>query len=350
MVQRRVTSTDVARAAGVSRSAVSMVLNGRAQGMIQAEKQRRIREMAKELGYVPNAAAVSLRRQSTATIGLVTDEIASAAFAGPLISGASDVALKRGYMVLTIDTRRHASYVESAMGTLRARGIDGLIYAAASVRDVLLPPAVTGSPVVLANAFSSVESLPSFVPDDRGGGRAATLLALEAGHREICFISGRRGEHATEERIAGFREVMRAAGLAVNARSLVPAKYTITSNYEAALAILRRYPRPTVLLCANDRGAVGAILAAAKLGLSVPGDVSIIGYDDEKFFAEDAVPPLTTVALPHRQMGEAAMEFLLRSVEGPVSPPVPSVPVQLACEPVVRRSLAAPPRYVKEAF
>ena len=153
MGQRRVTSADIAKASGVSRSAVSLVLNGRGDGMVDAEKQKRIRAVAHELGYVPNASAVNLRRQRTATIGLVTDAIASAPFAGPLLSAASDVALEAGYMILTIDTWQHSAYVEGAIATLRARDVDGLIYADAGLRQldqIDIPP---GVPLVLANAY-----------------------------------------------------------------------------------------------------------------------------------------------------------------------------------------------------
>lgn len=349
MPARRVTSSDVARAAGLSRAAVSLVLNGRADGEIEAEKQELVRRIARDLGYRPNRAAVSLRRQSTATIGLVTDGIASAPFAGPLITGASHAATAAGYMVLTIDTEFHADYVEGAVETLRNRDVDGLIYAAAGVREVRLPDAVHQLPTVLANAFAPDGGFPAWIPDDRAGEEAATKLAIDAGHRRITYLTGDLDSVATTERIAGFQAAMRDAGLVVDASSLVHARYSTRSHYDQALRVLSAPDRPTALLCANDRGALGAILAAISLGLNVPGDVSIIGYDDERGLAADVAPALTTVALPHDAMGHAAASYLLEMIRAGDEPVTPPETVRLACVPVVRESLGRVPMIVNPA-
>lgn len=341
MGKRRVTSTDVAKATGVSRSSVSLVLNGRGDGMVDAEKQARIRAAARELGYVPNASAVNLRRQRTATIGLVTDAIASAPFAGPLLSAASDVALEAGYMILTIDTWQHPDYVDGAMTTLRARDIEGLIYAEAGLRELDRLDAPPGVPLVLANAYVADDSLPAFVPDDEGGGRAAAELAIQAGHRRIAFITGSPDSPATARRVRGFTSAMNAAGLPVDG-NVVPARYTVRSNHAATLELLSRPDRPTAILAANDRGATGVMLAAASLGLSVPGDLSVVGYDDEQILAADVPPGITTIALPHREMGRRATADLLARIAGEPRPPGGTE--MLPCLPVVRGTVSRPPR------
>ena len=264
MSKRRVTSTDVAKATGVSRSSVSLVLNGRGDGMVDAEKQARIRAVARELGYVPNASAVNLRRQRTATIGLVTDAIASAPFAGPLLSAASDLALEAGYMILTIDTWQHPDYVDGAMTTLRARDVDGLIYAEAGLRQLDALDAPPGLPLVLANAFVADDSLPAFVPDDEAGGRAAAELAIDAGHRRIAFITGGPESPATERRVRGFTAAMNAAGLPVDG-TVVQARYSVGTNHAAALELLRRPDRPTTILAAKHELRVGAPLTGDDL-------------------------------------------------------------------------------------
>ena len=340
MSKRRVTSTDIAKATGVSRSAVSLVLNGRGDGMVDAGKQARIRAVARELGYVPNASAVNLRRQRTATIGLVTDAIASAPFAGPLLSAASDVALEAGYMILTIDTWQHPDYVDGAMATLRARDVDGLIYADAGLRQIEGLEAPPGIPLVLANAYVADDSLPAFIPDDEGGGRAAAELVLRAGHRRIAFITGNPDSPATVQRVRGFTAALNDAGLPVG-DSIVPALYSLSSNHAAALELLRRPDRPTAILAANDRGATGVILAAASLGLSVPGDLSVVGYDDEQFLAAEVPPGLTTIALPHREMGRRATADLLARIAGEDRPYGGTE--RLPCVPVVRGTVAPPP-------
>ncbi|MFG1819290.1 LacI family DNA-binding transcriptional regulator [Kribbella sp. NPDC049174] len=340
MSKRRVTSTDIAKASGVSRSAVSLVLNGRGAGMVDAEKQERIRAIAREMGYVPNASAVNLRRQRTATIGLVTDAIASAPFAGPLLSGASDVALEAGYMILTIDTWQHPSYVDGAMSTLRARDVDGVIYADAGLRQVDRLDVPPGLPLVMANAYVADDSLPAFIPDDEGGGRSAAELVLEARHRRIAFITGNSDSPATAARIRGFTAAMNDAGLPVEG-SLIPARYSVSSNHAAALELLRRPDRPTAILAANDRGATGVVLAAASLGLSVPRDLSVVGYDDEQFLAAEVPPGLTTIALPHREMGQRATAELLARIAG--EDHGEGGTERLPCLPVIRGTVASPP-------
>ncbi|WP_433159393.1 LacI family DNA-binding transcriptional regulator [Kribbella sp. CA-247076] len=334
------TSADIAKASGVSRSAVSLVLNGRGAGMVDAEKQERIRAIARELGYIPNASAVNLRRQRTATIGLVTDAIASAPFAGPLLSGASDVALEAGYMILTIDTWQHPSYVDGALATLRARDVDGLIYADAGLREVGRLDVPPGLPFVLANAYVADHSMPAFIPDDEGGGRAAAELVIEAGHRRIAFVTGDPDAPATIARTRGFTTAMNAAGVPVEG-TVVPARYSVSSNHAAALELLRRPDRPTAILAANDRGATGVMLAAASLGLSVPRDLSVVGYDDEQFLAAEIPPGLTTIALPHREMGRRATAELLARIAG--GDHGPDRTERLPCLPVVRNTVTTPP-------
>jgi LacI family transcriptional regulator len=352
-VARRVTSKDIAIAAGVSRTAVSLVLNGRADGEIDREKQARIRRIAAQLGYVPNAAAVSLQRRSSATIGLITDEIASSPFAGPLIEGATTVAMRSGFMVLTIDTSVHDDYITGAVQALRTRGVDGLIFAAASYREVDITGEARQLPLVFANAADAQRAAPSFVPDDRGGSLAAVRLAIEAGHRRISYIAGDESAPATAERRLGYVAGLEEAGLDPASNPVEAARYTLGSHYEVAMRLLRSPDRPTAIVCANDRGAAGVLLAASSLGLTVPGDLSVVGFDDEQFFADDTALDLTTVALPHREMGESAIAELLRRIDesdpgaAPAASSARHEPVLVACRPVLRGSLAGPPRELR---
>lgn len=336
---RRPTSHDVAREAGVSRTAVSLVLNGRADGLVEAGKQRRIRDVAARLGYVPNAAAVSLQAQRTFTVGLITDRIASSPFAGSLIAGANDAAMARGYFMVTVDTQTHEDYLEGAVSRLQTRGVDGLVYAGESVGAVRVPDAAFAGPVVLANAYAPAHSdVSTFTPDDYGGEFAATKAVLELGHREVVFLSGTPTDHATKERVRGFRDAFGAMGIALPGDAIVEGDYTMAGGYESAYAVLSAR-KPSVLICANDRSALGAMLAAARLGISVPRDLSIVGYDDEVHVADNAVPQLTTVRLPHREMGRLAVEALADEIEGVGRKPAH---VAVACPLVWRDSLLPP--------
>lgn len=347
-MSRRVTSKDIAVAAGVSRTAVSLVLNGRADGEIDREKQARIRRIAAQLGYVPNAAAINLQRQSTATIGLITDEIASSPFAGPLIDGATAAAMRAGFMVLTIDTTVHDDYISGAVQALRTRDVDGLIFAAASVREVEIPESARTLPLVFANAIDGEGLATSYIPDDRGGSHEAVRLAVAAGHRRLAYISGDDTALATHERRKGYADGLAEFALPLASNPLAEGEYTLGSHFQAAMRLLRGPERPTVVLCANDRGAAGVLLAATSLGLSVPGDLSIIGFDDEQLFASDETLDLTTIALPHREMGELSVTDLLAKVGGRASEDGARV-TRVECRPVIRSSLTSPPAVIREA-
>ena len=179
--------------------------------------------------------------------------------------------------------------------------------------------------------------MPAFIPDDEGGGRAAVDLVIAAGHRRIAFITGNSDSPATVQRVRGFTAGMKAAGLPIDG-AIVPARYSVSTNHAAALELLQRPDRPTAILAANDRGATGVMLAAASLGLSVPKDLSVVGYDDEQFLAAEVPPGLTTIALPHREMGRRAVAELLARIagEGYGEPTTERLP----CVPVVRGTVA----------
>lgn len=324
---RKATSQDVADRAGVSRSAVSFVLNGRADGNIAKDKQLRILAAAKELNYTPNAVARSLQSQSTHTIGVVTDAIAGGPFAGKLLQGASNAAFNAGYLLLVIETQSDELREDSAFTTLLNRQVDALIFAAESLREHQPHPAMNNVPALLANSFDPSGTQRSIIPDEVFGGRTAAQLLLDAGHTNIAYLSGGHELVATGLRIEGINAAIKAAGLAPILT--LEAGWEINDGYAAAMRLLTddggspakrassASGRPTGVVCANDRVAMGAILACGKLGLRVPEDVSIVGYDDDEPLARTTVPGLTTVSLPHREMGELAVQLLVKDLSSP---------------------------------
>ena len=343
---RKATSQDVADLAGVSRSAVSLVLNGRGDGNISADKQALIIEAARKLNYTPNAVALSLRSRRSSTIGVVTDWIATTAFGGKLLQGASDVAAAAGYLLLVIDTQDSSERERDAFERLQNRQVDGFLFAAQSMRPYEPGDELRAAPGALANCFEPAERGAAFIPDEVNGSKSVTKHLLDQGHRDIVLFTGTPDTVAAGLREQGFREAMTEAGLTPPAP--VVTGWDIDKGYVAATQVLTGPdPRPTAIVCANDRAAVGAILAAAQLGVSVPGDLSVVGYDDDENVAPCMVPALTTVRLPHREMGEQAMRVVLDAVADPArstSPDRVSRPrVLLEC-PLVVRDSAAPPR------
>ena len=312
---RKATARDVAELAGTSRSAVSMVLNGRAEGMVSKEAQKRIRKAAKELNYTPNLVARSLRDQRTHVVGLVSNEAVSSAFDGAIIAGADAVARSHGFVTLATDTQQDADRTTGAVRTLLDRQVDALIYLTVGLTEVRVPDGFAAVPAALANCFpvQGTSSIPAFIPDEVRGGRDAARHLISLGHTRIAFLGGVRTTPAVERREQGFREAMATAGLAIREDWVVRAGWDIAPGYEAAHNILDQDPdrRPTALLSGNDRAAVGMVLAARSLGLRAPEDVSIMGDDDEQRIADTMVPALSTVALPQRAMGEQAMRSVL---------------------------------------
>jgi LacI family transcriptional regulator len=336
---RKATSRDVAERAGVSRAAVSMVLNGRGAGNVSPAKQEAILAAARDLRYTPNAAATSLRFSRTLTIGVVTDAIATSAFGGGLLTGAIETARAAGYVVLVLDTHRHDDRETAAFELLVARQVDGLMFAAESLHPYQPPSAMRDLPSVLTNSFDPAGMVTAVCSDEVGGGRAAAQVLLDHGHRDIVALSGELGFVAAQRRMQGYGEAMSAAG--VPASAPIPAGWNIRDGYRAAQAVLRRPVPPTGLVCANDRVALGAVLAARELGLDVPRDLSIVGYDDDENVAGVMVPALTTVAIPHEAMGAEGMRRLLAAIDGDVTEPEY---VELPCPLIERDSVAAPCR------
>ncbi|WP_328980413.1 LacI family DNA-binding transcriptional regulator [Streptomyces canus] len=337
----RPTSRDVARLAGVSHTAVSFVFNGRAEGNLSPATQERIREAAAQLGYRPDPVARGLRRRRTAVIGLVTDEIASSPFAGRLLRGAMETAWDSDHLILTVDSGGDPAKEDAAVAELLDRRVDGIIYAAMSLRRVRVPEGLHRTHSVLANCLPEDDSLPAVVPAERAGGRTAARLLLGAGHRRLAVIGG-LDDIASVERTRGFRDALRAEGVTVPGEWIVRGGGEISAGYAGALRLLDGVEpglRPTGVLCYNDRVAAGVLHAATRLGIDVPADLSVVGYDDQEHMAAFLTPPLTSVALPHRAMGEAAARLLLDAIEAGRTPP--ATVRRLAC-PVVSRASVGP--------
>lgn len=337
----RPTSRDVARLAGVSHTAVSFVFNGRAEGNLSPATQERIRQAAAQLDYRPDPVARGLRRRRTAVIGLVTDEIASSPFAGRLLRGAMETAWDSDHLVLTVDSGGDPAKEDAAVAELLDRRVDGIIYAAMSLRRVRVPQGLHRTHSVLANCLPEDDSLPAVVPAERAGGRTAARLLLDAGHRRLAVIGG-LDDIASVERTRGFRDALRAEGVTVPKEWIVRGGGEISAGYAGALRLLDGVEpgrRPTGVLCYNDRVAAGVLHAATRLGIDVPADLSVVGYDDQEHMAAFLTPPLTSVALPHRAMGEAATRLLLDAIEAGRTPP-PTVR-RLSC-PVVSRASVGP--------
>lgn len=321
---RGVTMNDVANYAGVSRTTVSFVLNNRSTANISEETRKRIIEAVQELGYRPNAGARALASQRSDWYGLVT-EIVTAPFAVNVIKGAQDQAwLDRRFLLIAPSDQADAvgpnqGMEDAAIEKLLEQRVEGLLYAATFHRGVHVPESAHEVPTVLINCFDADGKLPSIVPDERGGGRVAVERLLLAGHRRIGVINLDPNIPAAVGRLEGARDALAGAGLELDPELVVSGYATADGGYEAACEILDRYPkdeRPTALFCLNDRMAMGAYDAIKERGLTIPGDIAVIGFDNQELIAAYLRPKLTTVALPFEKMGALGVQTLAALTAG----------------------------------
>jgi LacI family transcriptional regulator len=328
---------ELARAAGVSMATASRALSDHPR--VAAGTRARVQSVAADLGYVHNTVARTLRTNRSYTLGLISDQIATTPYAGRIILGAQEAAAAQGWLLLLLNSGGDPELERREIQTLLQRQVDGLLYAAMYHQVVSPPPLLTHVPSVLLDARADDASLPSVVPDEVGGARAAVAELVRHGHRRIGLVTHADDIPATHGRLQGYREELLAAGLPFDPSLVAVGPSTSQGGYPAALALLERTDRPTALFCFNDRMAMGAYQAAATLGLRVPEDVSVIGFDNQETVADCLRPGLTTMALPHYEMGVWAVEAVLARIHQPDAAVQHAV---LGCPLVVRESVAPP--------
>jgi len=337
------TLKDVGRHAGVSASTVSLVLNDRDSGRVKPEISKRVRQAAVDLGYRPNLVARSLKTNQTHTIGLLSDQVASTPFAGRMLQGAQQTAWDAGYLLMLIDTAGNDALEEPAVQALLQRNMDGLIYASTYHREVALPRVPTTTPFLLLDGRPAGDERVDWVaPDEQGGAESAVRLLLKAGHRRIGFINSGEAIPAAEGRLRGYVAAIREGGSEVDPSLTVTLADRSMSAIEAAsLEMLERSDRPSAVFCFNDRVAAGVLRAAAQAGIAVPRELSVVGFDNDESIIEHLTPGLTTVALPHREMGEWATTRLIERIKaGPAG--LPAMSLLMPCALVERASVAPP--------
>lgn len=331
--------SDVAAAAGVSPTTVSHALND-TDARVAADTRARVKRIAREIGYTPSSIARSLRTRRTHTVGMISDVIATTPFAGQMLAGAQDAARENDHLLILTDTGDDRDVEREAIAALGSQQVDSMIYATMWHRVVDVVPGLPSDTVFL-DCRPADGSHRSVVPDDREGGAAAARELIAAGHRRIAYLSSDDPRAvAVDLRRDGFVEALAEAGIPHDPQLIVHAPDGSHANGRDLADRLLRLPedeRPTGLFCFNDRMAGGAYRAARDLGFSIPHDVSIVGFDDQQYQASEQDPPLTTIALPHYEMGRWAMEVVLgvRDVK-------PRTVHLMPC-PVVRRDSVGPP-------
>lgn len=327
----RVTIVDVAQAAGVSVSTVSKVINDRYG--VSPETYDKVMGVVEELGYESSLVASSLRRGSTNVIGILVPEFEP--FSTELLKGISAAAEGTGYELLAYSgnlEHNQVGWERRSLSRLAGTLIDGAVIVAptATVTDATIP-VVAIDPHTGRTGPSTIEA------DNVGGARAATQHLIALGHTRIAHVRGRTDLVSARLREQGYREALEAAGIAFDPALVRVGGYRAAETTDAARELLTMPEPPTAIFAANDLSAIRVLEVAGELGLRVPGDVSVVGFDNVPE-AANAVPPLTTVAQPLHEMGAQAVHILLGLLAGETSEQHLHLPARL----VVRASTAPP--------
>jgi alanine racemase len=309
---------DVAREAGVSKTAVSFAFNS--PDRLSTETATRIRVVAEQLGYTPHPVARMLSQRETLTIGVLTPQALSVVFSNPFFGafteGVAVAAEESGYALHFISPLRG-----SLAGALSRASVDGVVAIGLSDEH----PEVegirrAGVPIVMVDS-TALPDHPSIEIDDAGGARAAAEHLIALGHRDVAVLGVEpplpappsRPEGVTDRRLLGYREAFAAIGVEIGAARVVLGPASIAGGSAALASVWAAGLCPTAILAMSDAMAIGAMHALRDLGLDVPGDVSVVGFDDIDLAAH-VQPPLTTVHQPIREKGEEAVRLLLAVV------------------------------------
>ncbi len=332
---QRVTRKEVARQAGVSTATISYVINNGPRP-VAAETRERILRAIEQLGYYPNELARSLRRQQTTTIGLVIPDLLNPVYAS-LARSLEKICFEHGYVIIVCSTNRDMDKERRFAELLRAKQVDGVVF---------LPDSASLEAIdILCEAHVPVVVLEHDVPgqhcitlNDLRGGMIGTEHLLDLGHRRIGFIQQEPNYTTSRRRLEGASLALRQAGLEPDPALIVACESDHAAGAAAMDRLLALVEPPSAVFAHNDVIALGAMHAIQKAGLSVPGDISVMGYDDiasAAFFA----PPLTTISYPKDAMARSAAQRLLMMIDPHCEPPAPTTEL-LPVELVIRQSTA----------
>jgi LacI family transcriptional regulator len=329
----RVTIRDVAAQAGVSVATVSKVLNQRYG--VAAETFARVRAVIDELGYEASLVAQSLRNHKTNVIGILVSDLEP--FSTELLKGAADAIRGTGYELVVYSAGGrvgdHVGWERRYLSRLSGTLVDGAILVTPTVVDVRY-----GAPIVAVDPHTGPSELPTIDSNNLRGAQLATEHLLTLGHQRIAMLTGRADLQSARLREQGYRQALAAAGVPMDEDLVQAGDYDPDVSATSALRLLKSEHRPTAIFAANDISAIATVSAAASLGLRVPADLSVVGFDNVPESVLNS-PPLTTIHQPIREMGQSAIELLIQLINGETPK---AVHLTLATSLIVRQSTTIP--------
>lgn len=320
----------VAAAAGVSIATVSRVL--KTPDVVTKATREKVLAAVEATGYRPNALASGLRRAKSDNIVVVVPFIQNPFFSG-VIQGIEGVAFAEGYQVLLGESQNDQARLDSYTAMLRSKTADGLILLGAALPSQLDEK----TPLVVACEYFPDHRLPAIRIDNEAAARMATEHLIGLGHKRIGKIAGPAENQLSRDRIAGYRAALEDAGLEYDEELVVEGAFDVESGHAAMTRLLDRERRPSAVFSSSDEMAIGALKAAREYGLTVPDDLSLVGFDGIRF-ADFCDPPLTTVVQPNVEIGAAAARMMIGILSGQAPAPEDIV---LPAELLIRRSTRA---------
>lgn len=303
--------TDIARLVGVSQSCVSLVLN-EAPGARMSEATRQlVLEAANRLGYRLPGRREPAAMSTRSVIAYVVDEVSISPHPVLHIDGARDAAWAHECTVQVHVTRSNKALEAATIAAIsRDQAVAGLIYATSFTREVELPTLPAAMPVVLLNCYVTDRRYPALLPGEVAGGFAATEHLLSHHHRRIAMIGGEPWMDAARDRLKGYRQALATANIGFDPALVREGEWSADSGYNHTLELMQLPTPPTAFFCASDMMALGCLDALSELGISVPADVSVIGYNDLEL-TRHTRPPLSSCRVPNDDMASRAVEILL---------------------------------------
>jgi len=339
MLKGRANIKDVASRAGVHPSTVSRVLNPATRSMVSESLATEIVRIADELGYRRNPLASGLRTRRTFTVGVIIPDLTNPVFP-PIVRGVEHTLDSEGYIAILADSGSKRRSEKALVENMQARQVDGLILAAANRKDPLVDQCIDqGIPLVLVNRTVDKHNVAAVINDDELGIDLALAHLVDLGHRKIAYIGGPQRTSTGYARYRAFLKSAKKAGLEIDRKLVINAREFTEPAGQSAFHEIAQAGKPfTAVLTANDLLALGCYDAMDELGLRCPADISVTGFNDMPYVDRFA-PPLTTLHIPHDELGVQAALLLLERIQNPDTPAK-----QLRLEPrmVVRGSTAAP--------
>lgn len=308
------TMMDVASRAGVSQATVSLVLNDSPGVRLSDATRERVRQAAEELGYKLVRRGQRRAPADQNLIAFIADEMATDPWMSIAFDGAREKALEYGLTVCLTVTRGDPD-AEAMILSQMGQQLLGIIYGTTLTRRAEPSPALFKHRTVLLNCYDGKRKLPSVLPGELVGGRVATERLIQAGRKRVALINGQEGLDASRDRLKGYRQALSSNDISFDPALVRPGNWEPSSGYEMTQLLMALDNPPDGIFCANDMMAVGCFDALRELGLKVPDDVSVVGFDDREI-AQFTRPPLTTLLLPHYEMGEIAAELLIDAAGG----------------------------------